>query len=66
MNDPKESAIGMSFKEMFEGAEETTFFEDVAESIRTEENAEAFESAMAQRDEEWSLLANQVVGHEQL
>jgi hypothetical protein len=66
MNHPKESAIGMSFKEMFEGAEETTFFEEVAESIRTEENAEAFESAMAQRDQEWSLLANQVVGHEQL
>jgi hypothetical protein len=66
MSNPSESAIGMTFKEMFEGAEQTTFFEDVAKSIRTEANAEALESAMAQRDQEWSLLANQVVGHEQL
>lgn len=56
----------LSFKEIFEGAEETTFFEDVAESIRTDANVEAFETTMAQRDEDWSLLANQVVGHEHL
>jgi hypothetical protein len=66
MSDPKDSAIAMSFGEIFEGAEETKFFENVGDSIRTEKNAEAFESGMAQRDQEWSLLANQVVGHEDL
>jgi len=65
MSDPNESAVGMTFEEIFDGAEETTFFQDVAESIRTD-NAEALEESMAQRDQEWSLLASQVVGHEQL
>jgi len=54
----------MTFEEIFDGAEETTFFQEVAESIRTD-NAEALEEAMAQRDQEWSLLASQVVGQEQ-
>jgi hypothetical protein len=64
MNEPKTSVIEMTFEEIFDGATDTTFFQEVAESILVDESKESADSFISQRDQDWSLLASQVVGHE--
>ena len=66
MSKPKTSVIEMSFDELFEGATDTTLLEKVAKVIRKKSSEDATDAFVSQRDQDWSILANQVVGNEQL
>lgn len=59
---PKPEDSIMSFSEFMKGSERTNAFQEVLEEIRKEKR-EALGSGN-RRDEEWGLLANQVVGKE--
>lgn len=52
----------MSFSEFMKGSERSKAFQEVLEEIRKEKR-EALGS-VSRRDEQWGLLANQVVGKE--
>jgi hypothetical protein len=62
MNNPDE--VIMTFAEFLSGAQTTDLFEQVAEEIAKEQNKTIVIDSRARRDEEWSLLANQIVGGE--
>jgi hypothetical protein len=52
----------MSFKEIMKGAKETTLLQEAQKEFK--EFYRDGDPFAAERDREWSLLANQVVGHE--
>ena len=58
-------AFEMSFDELIQGGVPTSVFGEVAVSIRDDENADR-DMDFANREDEWHLIANQVVGHEDL
>jgi hypothetical protein len=62
MNNPDQ--VIMTFAEFLSGAQTTDLFQQVAEEIAKEQNETIIIDSRARRDEEWSLLANQVVGGE--
>jgi hypothetical protein len=53
-----------SFDEFIAGAERTDFFQQVAANLAEEERETIFSESIVRRDEEWGVLANQVVGRE--
>jgi hypothetical protein len=62
MKDPER--VIMTFSEFRSGAQTTDLFQQVAKEIAKEQSETIIIDSRARRDEEWSLLANQVVGGE--
>jgi hypothetical protein len=62
MNNPDQ--IIMTLNEFLAKAEPSDLFQQVADEIKQEEKETVLLDSVARRDEEWSLLANQVVGGE--
>lgn len=56
--------IIMTYDEFLAGAQSTNLFETVAKEIARKETETIISDSNARRDEEWSFLANQVVGGE--
>jgi hypothetical protein len=54
----------MTFSEFLSGAGTTDSFQQVAQEIAREQSDTIMIDARGRRDEEWSVLANQVVGGE--
>jgi len=65
MNNPNspQQAI-MTFDEFLTDAHTKDFFQQVAEEIAQEQKEAVVVDSSVRRDEEWALLANQVVGRE--
>jgi hypothetical protein len=59
---PKPEDSIMSFSEFMKGSEKSTAFQEVLEDLRKEKRETL--TGGNRRDEEWGLLANQVVGKE--
>jgi hypothetical protein len=54
----------MTFGEFLEGAQTSDLFQQVADEIAQEQKEIIVVDSSARRDEEWGVLANQVVGRE--
>lgn len=66
MNNPDSNQAIITFSEFLTGAVATDSFEQVADEIAKEQLSGALIDPNARRDDEWSALANQVVGRENL
>jgi hypothetical protein len=64
MTDPHKTIMTVS--EFLDGASTSDAFERVADEIAREENDAVRVDPSTRRDEEWGILANQVVGRENL
>ena len=62
LNNPDQ--VIMTVSEFLAQAESSDLFQQVAEDAAAERKKTIFNESSARRDEEWSLLANQVVGGE--
>jgi hypothetical protein len=56
----------MTFDEFLSGAEVSDSFEQVADEIANEQKDTILVDPDSRRDDEWGVLANQVVGRENL
>jgi N-acetylglutamate synthase/N-acetylornithine aminotransferase len=64
MTDPQVTIMTVS--EFLDGASTSDAFERVADEIAQEQNNTVRVDPSTRRDEEWGILANQVVGRENL
>ena len=64
--EPNPEEVILTFGEFLAGAVPSDSFEQVAEEIAEEQKKAILIDSNTRRDEEWSILANQVVGRENL
>jgi len=64
--EPNPEEVILTFDEFLAGAVPSDSFKQVAEEIAEEQKKAILVDSNARRDEEWSILANQVVGRENL